>query len=267
VTGGFALGGVLLTLFMNYLERSRDRRMVLRKDVYLGAADAMAGFQEYLASFADPNSPQEKQKEMLKGVAGSINKIHVAGGIETIRRFEAAGQFFSDRVLKMSRTRFQFRQKDQKIGEVRDYMSRVEESLMGLRTIMQGLQREEPTEDNVQQWHAAMQVYKQGEVKLDVVVQEHLRLLDERQEIHLRLLNEALESATQFREYLGQANLALRRELRLKLPGEEYTSIMDKGSQQLHRSFSVLMQGLEEDIEKEDRRQSETEVPSLEEAL
>src|SRR6185295_10187363 len=127
------------------------------------------------------------------------------------------------------------------------------------------LQREEPTEDNVQQWHAAMQVYKQGEVKLDVVVQEHLRLLDERQEIHLRLLNEALESATQFREYLGQANLALRRELRLKLPGEEYTSIMDKGSQQLHRSFSVLMQGLEEDIEKEDRRQSETEVPSLEE--
>jgi hypothetical protein len=79
VTGAFALGGVLLTLFMNYLERSRDRRMTLRKDVYLQAAEAMAGFQEYLASFADPNIPQEKHKEMLKGVAASINKIHVAG--------------------------------------------------------------------------------------------------------------------------------------------------------------------------------------------
>lgn len=252
VTGGFALGGVLLTLFMNYLERSRDRRMTLRKDVYLQAAEAMAGFQEYLASFADPNIPQEKHKEMLKGVAAAINKIHVAGEIETIRRFEAAGQFFSDRIFKMSRTRFQLGMKDRKIGEVKDYMDRVEESLRGLRTMMQGLQREEPTEENVRQWHATMAVYQQGEGRLNEIVEDHSRLLDERQAIHLRLLNEALESATQFREYLAQANLALRRELKLNLPEKEYVGLMDRGSQHLHRSFSTLMQGLDEDVSQDD---------------
>lgn len=252
VTGGFAIGGVLIGLLVNFLERSRDRRMTLRKEVYLQAAEAMAGFQEYLANFADPNIPQDKHKEMLKGVSASINKIHVAGEIETIRRFEAAGQFFSDRVFRMSRTRFQFVQKNLKINEAKDYIGRVEESLRGLRAMMQGLQREEPTEENVRQWHATMEIYQQGEGRLNEVVQEHSRLLDERQEIHLRLLKEALESATQFREHLAQANLALRRELKLKLPEKEYVGIMDRGSQSLHRSFSTLMQGIDEDISRGD---------------
>lgn len=229
VAGGFALGGVLIGLLVNFLERSRDRRMTLRKEVYLQAAEAMAGFQEYLANFADPSIPQEKHKDMLKGVAAVINKIHVASEIETIRRFEEAGQFFSTQVFKMTRTRFQFGQMDLRIGEISDYMDRVEESLKGLRTMLQGLQREEPTAENVKQWHATMQVYQEGEKRLNEVVQEHSRLLAERQEIHLRLLNEALGAATEFREYLAQANLALRRELKLSCQRKSMSALWIEG--------------------------------------
>lgn len=245
-----ALSGVAITLFYNFMVQTRDRRIALRKEVYLQAAEAMAGFQESLANFADPNVPPDRHKEMLKGVAAAINKIHVAGEIETIRRFEAAGQFFFEQVMKLQRTRFQLGLHDSKMGELSEYIDRVKNSLSGLQTIMQGLQREEPTPENVRQWHATMEVYQRGEARLEEVEAERSRQIDERLRIQLQLIDEALKATTEFRTYVAQANLALRHELKLPLPEKEYMGIIDRGLQSIHKAFGALMSGLREDVDK-----------------
>ncbi|HTG32993.1 MAG TPA: hypothetical protein VLB76_08680 [Thermoanaerobaculia bacterium] len=242
-----ALSGVAITLLYNFMVQSRDRRIALRKEVYLQAAEAMAGFQEYLANFADANIPQDKHKEMLKGAAAAVNKIHVAGEIETIRRFEAAGQFFAEQLQKLQRSRFQLILHDMKMSNLTDYIERVEKALSGLQTMMQGLQREEPTEENVRQWHGTMELYQRGEGRLNELIDERSRLIDERLRLQLALVNGALSASTEFRVYLAQANLALRNELKLSLSESEYMGIIDRGLQRLRRSFEEFTRGLEED--------------------
>jgi len=92
----FSLGGVVITnrandrrlraQLVNDRElRNRERELSLRKDVYLGAAEAISAGLTAIGRFANLDLPNDKITEVYLEKASSIAKIHVIAKEETVK--------------------------------------------------------------------------------------------------------------------------------------------------------------------------------------
>lgn len=69
-------------------QRTKEREMALRRDVYLPAAECIAKLQEHLKSYASQTMSNEIRSEITAGVWGHFNKVAIVGSIETIEVFD-----------------------------------------------------------------------------------------------------------------------------------------------------------------------------------
>lgn len=69
-------------------QRTKEREMALRREVYLPAAECIAKLQEHLKSYASQTMSNEDRSEITVGVWGHFNKVAIVGSIETIEVFD-----------------------------------------------------------------------------------------------------------------------------------------------------------------------------------
>lgn len=75
-------------------QRERERLMGLRRDVYLEAAEGIAGAPLYMVGFANADVPIESLEPLLNSKPGWQTKLHAVASLETISAFGDADALF-----------------------------------------------------------------------------------------------------------------------------------------------------------------------------
>ncbi|MEQ1795392.1 MAG: hypothetical protein ABL970_14515 [Nitrospira sp.] len=79
--------------------------MDLKREVFLGAAEALGRQSEYINLFGKLDFDFWKEQDILKGNIGAGNKLHLIAGIETIEAYARANQFWVSALFDLSKIR------------------------------------------------------------------------------------------------------------------------------------------------------------------
>lgn len=226
-TGAFALGGVLIGLFFSSLERARERRMALRRDVYLQASEAMANYQHYLGKFAHAKLANEEHRAFLDNALPAFKRIHVVASFHTIKKYDSAFLFMIETSYELGSLRYERDLIDSKLRSLDSEIDALKSQKIA-RKSRKGLANRFPDEAGG----------PNGQLSLNSLLEGRAELADDWRRSHRTLQEAASRADLEFRKYLAQALLASRREMGLKLPEGKYMEMISDGSLRIGQAFN-----------------------------
>lgn len=105
VKAGFSKEQKLLKQALRFQQAERERRMNLRREVYLEAAEALGRTQEFLASFSRQDLQLSQLMDIVRGVPGSLNKFHLVASEDTIEAETEFGELVVTEMCKLLKLR------------------------------------------------------------------------------------------------------------------------------------------------------------------
>ena len=218
-------------------KHERDRQMTLRREVFLGAAEAVARLQEVLASFSNTSMGDLQRQALLQGSPGWLNKIHIIGSPETIDAFIAVKERFAETSIQLFKDRMQLDwltlQRDNLRSEIQGMVSYQDQLLAELRA----LATRQPDHGEVERATQLVSWLDELRQRLDAARAEEIALGSQAQSLHRALTLKCARAPLDFEDRLIRMNLAIRKELDLPLPVEHYSASMKASSARLAKLF------------------------------
>jgi hypothetical protein len=217
------LAGSAVQLWFSARQRERDRHMQLRRDVYLGAAEGLAGFIEYLNQHARADIPFGKAA-LPVGAAGWLLKTYRVAGTDTLIAFNEASAAVATAAIDMTAHRLAVQQADDEIAVERGEVERIQRFMDDMLSEIKAADTEHPTETTLKRSEWAAEQHSIANARLV----EELAKLDELTSEHARRLKTLMERSirinTKIQKPIRAALLAARSELELKLDAGKYGS-------------------------------------------
>jgi hypothetical protein len=79
-----ALVGIVVSLWWNRVQQRRQQFLELRREIYLGAAEAFGAATEFLAGIAQPEVTRAHGAKLVESLSRGTAKIHVVGTQEVL---------------------------------------------------------------------------------------------------------------------------------------------------------------------------------------
>lgn len=219
--------------------------MALRRDVYLGAAEALARVRDVLASFSNTSIGDLQRQSMLQGNPGWMNKIHVVGSPETIGTFIDVMEFFAETSLHLFKERSQIDwlnlQRDNLRNEIQGKLTHQEQLLTELRA----LAARQPEPGEVEYASQLVKWLEGIREQLETARTAEAALANQVQELHRALTLKCMRASITLQDRLTSVNLAIRKELELPLPADRYSETMKSSSSRLTKLFDRALEELE----------------------
>ncbi len=99
-------------------QRQTEREKSLEREVYLGAIEAVAKWQECLVSIADTNISADGYQKMIEGVGQQVGKVYLVGTSEALKEINKLNLFFSENAFALLEKKFEVVFATQKILEL-----------------------------------------------------------------------------------------------------------------------------------------------------
>jgi hypothetical protein len=96
--------------------KAMDREFAVRRDVYLGAAEAVAAGFQVLSRFSDPNLDHDVLMQNYMEKAPAMSKVHVVAQENTVSAFMTYGAALAGAFLRLSILRANLMQKKQEVA-------------------------------------------------------------------------------------------------------------------------------------------------------
>lgn len=236
-----ALGGSWLQNRYDAKQRERERQLSLRRDVYLEAAEGLAGLQEYLGGMADPARPMDQLAQAIKGRPGWQNKIHVVASLPTINAFAEADGYFVSAAVSAIPLRYEIDQAGRQLASLQEREEQLKRYQGYLHTSLQAQIQQLPAHDAVAAANQLRQAIDRVQQDIASLESDQGQLLDQRARNMHRLLIDTLERVAQHRILTARALLAVRREIDLPLPEFEYVALMERTNREVLDSLNRLL--------------------------
>lgn len=225
-------------------QREKERQMDLRREVFLGAAEALGRQSEYINLFSKVDFDFWKDQEIIKGNIGAGNKVHLIAGIETIDAYARANQSWANALLKLTKARLKIEEVKSELKSQEDIIAMLsahrDEALASIRAL--GTSGNSPQE--VHQLHRRRFDELQGKIQEEMAkkVELHSKLARLLMEISMV----GMASHVEFSQKLLAVNLAARREVDLPIDEQRYRelqTLIAKESQEVSHAFVEEMKG------------------------
>ena len=227
-------------------QRERERQMQLRRDVYLEAAEGVAGSIDYYFRFINPDLPIDATSPGAR-FPGWLNKIYMVGSLETITAFTDAGATQAAAMLELARQRFAVGEISAQIAAANDRVADIRKYQEQAKAIAAAAVTEPPTEhlkraleDEQRRWEQSWKDLRE--------VSDHLeRLWTQKAQLHRVLLEQAIHHFTNYQQKLRRAQLALRRELDMPVDEAGFQEALTRIDNNVLPKLRQLLDELEED--------------------
>src|SRR5262249_50858225 len=100
-------------------QRRVERERSLQRHIYLEVAEAMAQWQEYLATFAFTHLSAQETGQIIHGAAQKLSKAYVIATPETMKTLDKLNLFFGQNVSLLSEKNYHLFRTSQRIAELR----------------------------------------------------------------------------------------------------------------------------------------------------
>jgi hypothetical protein len=220
--GGISMAGLLLNSLVSLLQKERERKTALRRDIYLPAIEALAAMRQYLATLARPALPSENDSSPINAhQTAALEKVHAVGSLSTLAMLEEASGVFNAEMWNL----YWHRSIGGLICELaKGSLLSLDGHLSDAR-IRVAKQREanELTEEQLQ---VAIGVLEQARTSLQAELQKLIL------NATLELARLGRQAILRFHEVQVRANLCLRNELGFPIDDPKYLELMEKSRQE-----------------------------------
>lgn len=228
-------------------QRKQERLMNLRRDVYLEAAEAIAGAPLYLAGFANADTPVESLAPLLNSKPGWQTKLHAVANLETISAFGEADALFISTAFEMLPKRHRVDDLVRLAAAEQEKRAEITQFQDALHT---ALQTQVPHLQPQQAVDAATGIQRGIEQAQADIIASHRQesaLHGERAQLITELLEFSASKVALHRLLVAKAIAAMRRELDTAIDEAKYFALMEKMNQQFFAAFDPFAKRLRSD--------------------
>lgn len=229
-------------------QRERDRKMSLRRDVFLEVADGLAGTTDYFFKFANADVPLVELGASTQKY-GWLNKLYVIASLETIEAFSEANGQYGAAVFDLMRERLRVEDLKHKIDGVGQQIElcvseqrHVGELAAALANQVRTAQVMDEQKLTAQRWEDSVE----ERTRLD---REQSEYLDAKLRIQKSLLERAVQHTLAYQSKLRKALSAIRNELDFPIHSGELERMSRRIEIDVQNRFKELLVAIESDSE------------------
>jgi hypothetical protein len=217
-------------------QRERERLMALRRDVYLQAAEGIAGHQHFMAALT--NTEADVGTTPLQGPPGWQNKTHVVASLPTIAALAQADGYFVAAMAEVAPLRLVIGDVGREIAAIQERTGQLRQYQGYLHTSLQGQVHRFPAEPAVALANQLRQRIDETQREIEGLEDLRDRLGAQRAGNIARLASAIAERVAQHRILAGRAILALRREIDLPLNERGYIDLLERTNAEVLASLA-----------------------------
>jgi hypothetical protein len=206
-------------------QRDRERQMQLKRDVYLEAAEGIAGSIEYYFALANADIPLIQLSQPKK--QAWLNKVYTVASMDTIAAFTAASGQLGVSTFDLLKFRIAVEIVSTEVNGVNARIETVKSFQQQLRNDIATMAAQPPSEHIARQIELINTHWQQSHQDLAVLQQELMPLLNAKGKRQQELLEKAIDHFLQYQKYLRKSLIALRVELELPVDERHFEQIMD----------------------------------------
>ncbi len=198
-------------------EKERERKLSLRRDVYLEAVDAIAKGQVFLGAFSRIDLEITKLLEQLQGIPGALSKAQLVASEETFAAMDNFGDFMTSSTVDLLALRLRVHHLQGEIAAQTEHIAQLEDpnELAAARGRLQRL-----TQRNV--------------------------------EVTESLGREAIKSTLEAQAEAGKVILQMRREIEIPLRDEWYLRRLEERADRLQPKIDQIYKDVNSVFEETD---------------
>jgi predicted nucleic acid-binding Zn-ribbon protein len=227
-------------------QRDRERQMHWRRDVYLEAAEGVAGTSDQFFRLANAEIPLS-QFATTPSKPGWLNKILTVASLDTIAAFTEANASLAAAMFDLLKLRLGV---DELTGEISTMQAQIE----SIRAFQQKLQADvsavaaQPASPAVTQRLEYIKSYwDKSWIDLSEGTNRLSELTDKKWRLARGLLEQGVNYYLGYQKKLHKALLALRRELELPIDPAAYESVFERTDAEVLPKFNQLLASLDQE--------------------
>ena len=228
-------------------QRERDRLMQLRREVFLEAAEGVAGSGEYFVKLANADLPVS-DITAANPKPGWLNKLYTVASVEAIEAFSRASAYLGSAMFDLIRRRLPIDDVKNRLDAANQQIETMKELQEAIHAAAAAAAAEMATPEILerrqmigQHW---AQVWQESE-RLGALVST---LLDEKLKLQRQLLEQAMSYSRDYQKQLRKALVALRNDLEMPLDEMRFETIMDQIDAEMFPKFQQLLDALDAEI-------------------
>jgi hypothetical protein len=253
---GVLLGAVLafgatfvatrLQLAHDAKQRERERRMSLRRDIFLEAADAVAGTTDYFFKFANVEVPM-RELTISTSKPGWINKLYMVASLETIEAFTQTSLALGAAAFDLLQRRFVLERVNNKLTLVTEQVEAAGREQQSAGEIAAALAKEAPSSEVLEKRKHVQDRWEQSLHAYEKVIIQQRELIDERLALQKALLEHAIRHSTTYQARLRHALVQLRSELDFSIDLDKFEKLAERIDGQLRPEFQKVFDAIGKD--------------------
>lgn len=221
-----------------------EREMSLRKEIFLGAAEAIVAGLGAVTRYADLKVPHDELAKEFIEKRSAIAKVHIIAREETIYAVSAFMDELSATLIRLSLLRQPLTQMQNRLKSLDNQIQISGKEKDRLVELMKQLNFEGNTEQH--RWNFVKNTFEFEDNRIKEATQEHQSLALKLKSEHLTFLVTCYESSTQVSKLLIPAVREVRSELELPFDESRYSQMIENsGNQQtqLIKEFIARLRG------------------------
>lgn len=219
---------------------SIEREKILKKEVFMEAAEALTHSLNMIANFSNLNLSEETLTSGFSSEAGKIAKVQIVGEGRTVRAVTAIMSSIGEATLKLMLERSPLisrknliaineKQRDKSQAEVERYIS-----------IMKNLNLQGNTDQGL--WDSINRAIDYENSQVGTYDKEIESLWEAQNKEHLEYVSKCMDTFFDISAILPEAILAVREELDLNISPDEYQDIHNKNIEKGRAVFSKFLE-------------------------
>lgn len=223
-------------------QREKERQMDLRREVFLGAAEALGKQVEYINLFSKTDFDYWKDQEILRGSPGAANKVHLIASNETIEAYAQAYQVVLEATPTLTKMRFEIEEVKTAIkGEgdlIAFLLAQRDETLLSIKALAPSAGQAQAVYETLNRQFTGLQERIDKAYKKQVELQSYLA------QLLMKISGECFAVQNAFGKKLIELNLAARREVDLPIDEGRYREFTERTS----KKAEAIIGGFIEDM-------------------
>lgn len=224
-------------------ERSHERELSLRKEVYLKAAEEMTRAQQFLSELSKGNIGKLDTRAWLDGFSSSTSKIHIVGTDDTIRAVVGVMGQFSTSVLRLMALAIPL---DELKTDIEILSKSIDDNSVKRERFLNEMTEFNLRADKDKQRWSALQSnfdYVHSEIQNDV--DERSKKWNEHNSYQRKFSIECIKDSIELGKLAILTVISIRKELNLPFDEESYKTLMHDQMVQLESMLGHFMKNLE----------------------
>jgi hypothetical protein len=224
-------------------ERSRERQMSLRRDVYLKAAEAIAKAFSIIMGLPQADVQSTTWKADVNSVSESLLKVHVVGTDDTVTAVTRFSCAFSKALLSLTEKRLPLDQLKARIDSLSNLSINSAQERDRYIALMKEFNLKGLTDQRL--WETIQGNYEFESKRNKEYSDEHLLLLRQHGILLMEVIKDCHQKAIEIGNVLVPALCAVRNEMDMPIDAKRYLALMEETRAEIEVSLNRFIESIQ----------------------